>query len=269
MDSSSVRSGLFRPDGAWGFFDGSSAAPAFVTNTTSSNCGRSWARKQGARTAESAGFFTQQRLADKAVRAPSLSRVRLLTRDGVRWRIRQRSGLRLALPSAPAFREGLNVLFPGTEEIQKVSALFVNNQLALAQFYESMLFQETEERRLMPGEEFHKSVVADIARGNQQKLGWPLTELEGDLKIRVLGDQHALILICQGQKHWILRPVLSVEVKCVDHVMPALPKPESQTARQLGINQDLQAARGNMRWTLASRAANARQALMSSRSRSG
>ena len=55
----------------------------------------------------------------------------------------------------------------------------------------------------------------------------------------------------------------------VDHVMPALLEPERQPARQLRIDQELHAARGRMWWTLESRAAKARQALMPSRSRSG
>ena len=109
----------------------------------------------------------------------------------------------------------------------------------------------------------------DVARGNEQELGRPLTQFERDLEVRVLGDQDTLVLIRQGQKNWILRAVLPGEVKRVNRIMPALPKPESQAARQLRVNQHFHAARGRMRWTLASRAANARQALMSSRSRSG
>ena len=59
------------------------------------------------------------------------------------------------------------------------------------------------------------------------------------------------------------------KIERVDHVMPALLEPQRQPARQLGVDQELHAARGRMRWTLESRAAKARQALMSSRSRSG
>jgi len=59
------------------------------------------------------------------------------------------------------------------------------------------------------------------------------------------------------------------EIQRVDHLMSALLEPGREAARQLGINHELHAARGRMRRTLESRAAKARQALMSSRSRSG
>jgi len=59
-------------------------------------------------------------------------------------------------------------------------------------------------------------------------------EFEGDLEVRVLGDQHPLILICQGQKNRILRAVLAVEAKGVNDLIPALLKPARETSRQLG-----------------------------------
>lgn len=65
---------------------------------------------------------TSAALADMAVRAPSYSRAACFIRGGA-WR--QWVGLaRLGPPPAPAlaFREGVNVLFPGTQEIQKVHA---------------------------------------------------------------------------------------------------------------------------------------------------
>ena len=43
-------------------------------------------------------------------------------RDRVRWQASRLAGLRPPPAPAPAFREGVNVLFPGTEEIQKVHA---------------------------------------------------------------------------------------------------------------------------------------------------
>ena len=43
--------------------------------------------------------------------------------------------------------------------------------------------------------------------------------------------------------------------------LPALLKPEREAARQLGVSQEPHAANGTTRWTLASRAANAKQAL--------
>ena len=94
-------------------------------------------------------------------------------------------------------------------------------------------------------------------------------KFERDLAVGVFGDEHAIVLVRQGQQEWIGRAVLLVEIERMDDVMPALPEPERKPARQLGINQELHAARGRMRWTLESRAAKARQALMSSRSRSG
>ncbi len=63
--------------------------------------------------------------------------------------------------------------------------------------------------------------------------------------------------------------VLLGEIECVNHVMPAPLEPEHESARQLGIDQKLHAAKGRMRRTLASRAAKARLAHTSSRSRSG
>lgn len=44
----------------------------------------------------------------------------------------------------PAFREGVNVLPARTEEIQGVRVLLVSDQLALAQFDEGVLNQQTE-----------------------------------------------------------------------------------------------------------------------------
>ena len=107
---------------------------------------------------------------------------------------------------------------------------------------------------------------ADVEASLQPRT---LAEFVCDFKVGVLGYQDASVLVRQGQQEWIGRAVLLGEIKCVDDVMPALLKPERKPTRQLGIDQKVHAARGKMRWTLASRAAKARQALISSRSRSG
>lgn len=91
----------------------------------------------------------------------------------------------------------------------------------------------------------------------------------GKLKITVLGHEHPLLGICQDQERRIRGAILFGEIKCVNNIMPTLLKPTGQAPRQLSINEEFQAAKGTMRCTLDSRAANARQALMSSRSRSG
>ncbi len=80
---------------------------------------------------------------------------------------------------------------------------------------------------------------------------------------------YALLGVRKGQKRCVRGAILLGEIQRVNRVLPALLKPEREPARQLGIHQELHAARGRMRWTLASRAAKARQALISSRSRSG
>ena len=153
----------------------------------------------------------------------------------------------MALPPAPAFREDVNVLFPGAEEIEEVQSLPVNDQLIAAQFEEGMRLQQSENCSFMPGEEFQQFVVMDVARGNQQELGRPLTKFVRDLEVRVLGDQNTVVLICEVQKNWILRAVLLGEVQSVNHFVPALLKPEREPVWQLGINQELHAARGRMR----------------------
>lgn len=132
-----------------------------------------------------------------------------------------------------------------------------------------MLLQETNEGFLVSSEERQQFIIVDVAGGDEQELGRTLAELVRDLKISVLGDQDASVFVRQGQQEWIGSAVLLGEIKRMDDVMSALLEPERKSARQLGINQKLHAARGRMRWTLASRAAKARQALMSSRSRSG
>ena len=121
----------------------------------------------------------------------------------------------------------------------------------------------------MPDEESQQFVVMNVASGDEQELGRALAEFVRDLEIGVLGDQHAQLGVRKGQKRGIRGSILLGEVKSVNHVMPALLKPEREPAWQLGIHQELHAARGRMRWTLASRAAKARQAEISSRSRSG
>lgn len=47
-----------------------------------------------------------------------------------------------------------------------------------------------------------------------------------------------------AQQEWIGRAVLFGEIERVDDVMPALPEPESESARRLGIDLELHAARG-------------------------
>ena len=153
--------------------------------------------------------------------------------------------------------------------IEEVPVLLVNDQLASAQFDERVLGQEAEESLLVPDEEFQQFIIVNVAGGDEQKLGRTLAEFVSNFEVRVFGDQHASFLVRQGQQGWIGGAVLLAEIERVDDVMPALLEPEREPARQLGIDQELHAARGRMRWTLESRAAKARQALMSSRSRSG
>ena len=71
------------------------------------------------------------------------------------------AGLRRTLPPAPAFREGVNVLFSGTEKIQKVQVSFVNDQLAPAQFQEYVLVEQAKEHLLVLCEEFHALLKPD------------------------------------------------------------------------------------------------------------
>lgn len=56
------------------------------------------------------------------VRAPGALAVRPFNRNGFCRRGNWLAGLRPPPAPAPAFREGVNVLFPGTQEIQKVHA---------------------------------------------------------------------------------------------------------------------------------------------------
>ena len=51
----------------------------------------------------------------------------------------------------------------------------------------------------------------------------------------------------QGSHRFGWRAVLPSEVKRVNRIMPALLKPEREPTRQLGIHQELHAARGRMR----------------------
>jgi hypothetical protein len=41
-------------------------------------------------------------------------------------------------------------------------------------------------------------------------------------------DHHTRVLVRQGQKDWISGAILLGELKCVNHVVPALPEPESK-----------------------------------------
>ena len=138
----------------------------------------------------------------------------------------------------------MNVLFTGTEENEEVQLLPVNDQLAPAKFDERVLGQESEESLLMPDEEFQQFVVVNVAGSDEQELGRALAEFVRDFKVRVLGDQHASVLVRQGQQEWIGGAVLLGEIERVNDIVPALPEPERKPARQLGIDQELHAARG-------------------------
>ena len=63
----------------------------------------------------------------------------------------------------------MNVLLARTEEIEEVSVLPVNDQLAPAQFDERVLSQETEESVLVPDEELEQLVVVNVAGGDEQR----------------------------------------------------------------------------------------------------
>jgi hypothetical protein len=74
-----------------------------------------------------------------------------------------------------------------------------------------------------------------------------LSEFTGDLRISILGDQHAIALVRQGQNERIRGTVLFGEIERVNDLMPALPEPDREPARQLSIDQTLHTARGRMR----------------------
>lgn len=163
--------------------------------------------------------------------------------------------------------EGRLVITPaGIEEVRRSP---VDDQLASGEFDKRVLGQEAEERFLMLYEDLQQLVVVNVAGADEEKLGRALAEFERGFEVGVFADEHAIIPVRQAQKRHVKSAVLLREIQCVDDLMPALLKPTRESAWQLGINHELHAAKGRMRWTRESRAAKARQALMSSRSRSG
>ena len=131
--------------------------------------------------------------------------------------------------------------------IEEFQLSFVNDQLALIQFDEGVVIQEAEESLLVPGEKFQQFIVVNVAGSDEEQLGRALAKFVGDFEIGVLGNQHALVLVRQVQEKWIWRAVFSSEIQGVNYVVPALLKPERESARQLGIDQEPHAAKGTMR----------------------
>ena len=91
------------------------------------------------------------------------------------------------------------------------------------------------------------TVFKNVAGGDEEQLGRALAEFVGDFEIGVLGNQHALVLVRQVQEKWIWSAVSLSEIQGVNYVMPALLKPERESARQLRIDQEPHAAKGTMR----------------------
>ena len=144
----------------------------------------------------------------------------------------------------------------------------MNDDRALIDLDKMMLLEQFKNCRPISPKQPKQLRIANIARSHKQQLRRTLPKFEADLKIGIFCDQRPLLILRQMQDRRIPRPILLWEVQSVDDIVRLLPKPIRKYSRLLSIDQKSHAASGRILCKFDSRAANARQAMTSSRSRS-
>ena len=110
--------------------------------------------------------------------------------------------------------------------------------------------------------------VADVPGRNKQQR-WLTGEQKRPNEITILGHHDSVVAQRTRDNIRIWCSIPKRQVQGVQGVVPMLPQPPDESPGQLRIDQKFHAVRGSARFTWARRAAYARAARMSSRSRSG
>lgn len=144
----------------------------------------------------------------------------------------------------------------------------VNDQPTSAKFDVSRVPKGLHDAGLVQRQQPFQFEVRDIACRDVQEPRRASQHQMGIDEVAVLADQHAVVAGAQIAQVIVRRAVAGGEIECVKSVMPTLLKQVHEPARELSVDQKSHETPASMLLTRLNRAAYAKAARISSRSRS-